>query len=79
VGCRSIDPARIGSARIGSSRIGVIKDLFDSVKKQFENLPAKTAGGIDPFITGNWRTGHVRTRVYLPLFDELLEKLGKVT
>lgn len=46
---------------------------MDVAKKQ----PARSGGGIDPFVTGSWRTGHVRTSVYIPRIDEIIDKLKK--
>ena len=50
---------------------------FDVALEQLKNVPLKSAGGTDPFVTGSWRTGHIRTAVYLPLFDEAKESLKK--
>jgi hypothetical protein len=63
--------------RIGYFRIGVFVDEFDVALEQLKNVPLKSAGGTDPFVTGSWRTGHIRTAVYLPLFDEAKESLKK--
>jgi len=67
-----MDKAYWGTMRWGYFRWGVFRDDWDRLLNTFKNVTAKSAGGIDPFITGCWRTGHVRTGVYVPLFDEMM-------
>jgi len=72
-----MDKAIWGVPRWGVFRWGVTVDKFDVALEQLKNVPSKSAGGTDPFVTGSWRTGHIRTAVYLPLFDEAKEVLKK--
>jgi hypothetical protein len=72
-----MDKAYWGTMRWGKFRWGVYRDDWDRLLTKFKNVSAKSVGGIDPFVTGSWRTGHVRTSVYVPLFDELKENLKK--
>ena len=71
-----MDKAIWGTMRWGYFRWGVYTDHWERFQKSIEDLPLKSMGGIDPFVTGYWRTGHVRTGVYLPLFDKFMASLG---
>ena len=55
----------------------MVRDYWAELLSKFKNVQAKSMAGIDPFVTGSWRTGHVRTGVYVPLFEELKEKFKK--
>ena len=72
-----MDKAFFDYARFDNARFDVYVLTFDVALEQLKNVPLKSAGGTDPFVTGSWRTGHIRTAVYLPLFDEAKESLKK--
>ena len=62
----------------GNFRWDVFIPHWDTAKEQLaKQLPAKSAGGIDPCLGGRARAGHVRANVTYPIYDELKERLKK--
>ena len=64
----------------GKCRVDVFLDTWDTqLLPRLKSVPAKSIGGKDPSIAGYCRAGKVRAGVYIPLFDEMLEKMKKAT
>jgi hypothetical protein len=70
-----MDKAYVGFCRADYCRADVYRDDWDRLLAHFKNVPTKSVGGIDPCVAGAFRAGMFRAGVYVPLFDELKERM----